>query len=33
VPDRKENGIPLDTVVIQSLKDLAEELGIEYDIK
>jgi LDH2 family malate/lactate/ureidoglycolate dehydrogenase len=33
VPDRKANGIPLDTAVIQSLKDLAQELGIEYDIK
>ena len=33
VPDRKEKGIPLDTAVIQSLKDLSEELGIEYDIK
>ena len=33
IPDRKANGIPLDAAVIQSLKDLSEELGIELDIK
>jgi LDH2 family malate/lactate/ureidoglycolate dehydrogenase len=33
IPDRKANGIPLDTAVIQSLKDLADETGIELDIK
>ena len=33
VPDRAENGIPLDTPVIQSLKDLSDETGVEFDIK
>ncbi len=30
--DRKANGIPLHFAVIQELKEVAEELGIEYDL-
>jgi len=30
--DRKANGIPLDSVVLQDLQELAKELGIEYDL-
>ena len=33
IPDRAKNGIPLDPSVIQGLKDLAEETGVEFDIK
>lgn len=33
VKDRTANGIPLDEEVIQSLKDLSEEMGIEYNIE
>ena len=32
VKDRETNGIPLDHRVIQDLRNLAEELGIEYDL-
>jgi LDH2 family malate/lactate/ureidoglycolate dehydrogenase len=30
--DRKANGIPLNSKVIQELQELAKELGIEYDL-
>jgi len=30
--ERKKNGIPLDPVVVKSLKDLAKELSIEYGL-
>jgi len=30
--DRKANGIPLNSEVIQDLQELAKELGIEYDL-
>jgi L-2-hydroxycarboxylate dehydrogenase (NAD+) len=30
--DRRANGIPLHPAVVSSLKDLAKELGIEYDL-
>jgi len=30
--DRRANGIPLHPAVVSSLKDIAEELGIEYDL-
>jgi len=30
--DRKANGIPLDSKVIQGLLELAEELGLKYDL-
>lgn len=33
IPDRAKNGIPLDPPVVQGLKDLAEETGVEFDIK
>ncbi len=33
IPDRAKNGIPLDPSVIQGLKELAEETGVEFDIK
>ncbi len=33
IPDRAKNGIPLDPSVIQDLKDLSEETGVEFDIK
>ena len=33
VPDRAKNGIPLDPSVVQVLKDLSEETGVEFDIK
>ena len=32
IQERKKNGIPLDEEVIQSLKDLSEELKITFDI-
>jgi len=31
--DRMANGVPLDNEVIQSLKNLSQEVGIEYDIE
>ena len=33
IPDRAEKGIPLDPSVVQGLKDLAEETGVDFDIK
>jgi L-2-hydroxycarboxylate dehydrogenase (NAD+) len=33
IPDRTKNGIPLDPPVMQGLKDLAEQNGVEFDIK
>ena len=33
VQDRQKNGIPLDEVVIQSLKELAAEFKVKYDIE
>jgi LDH2 family malate/lactate/ureidoglycolate dehydrogenase len=33
VQDRQKNGIPLDEVVIQSLKELASEFKVKYDIE
>jgi LDH2 family malate/lactate/ureidoglycolate dehydrogenase len=30
--ERKQNGIPLDEEVIQSLKDLAQEFKVDYDL-
>ena len=30
--DRKANGIPLNSKVIQELQELAKELDIEYDL-
>ncbi len=33
VVERTTNGIPLDTVVIQQLKDLSKETGVEYNIE
>jgi LDH2 family malate/lactate/ureidoglycolate dehydrogenase len=30
--DRKANGIPLQAKVVQDLQELANELGIEYDL-
>jgi len=32
VLDRKKNGIPLDEVVIQSLKELSTEFKVDFDI-
>jgi LDH2 family malate/lactate/ureidoglycolate dehydrogenase len=32
VDDRQTNGIPLDPQVVNDLKLLAEELGMEYDL-
>ena len=33
VRDRESNGIPLDEEVIQSLRDLSDEMGVEYNIE
>jgi L-2-hydroxycarboxylate dehydrogenase (NAD+) len=33
VAERSKNGIPLDNAVIQQLKDLSRETGVEYDIE
>ena len=30
--NRRANGIPLHPAVVSSLKDMAKELGIEYDL-
>ncbi len=32
IKDRKANGIPLNSKVIQELQELAKELDIEYDL-
>ena len=32
VKDRKANGVPLEPKTVQDLKELAEELGIEFDL-
>ena len=33
IPDRTKNGIPLDPSVVEGLKKLSEETGVDFDIK